>query len=426
MKIYFDDVDNLTTSNCSFLSKNGDNTFWLTPPGTRLKQELKKLKIEYYELSDATEPGLYFVEVNGDPIWWCGLALGENVPKTHILKNLPDHIINMVKNKKLRIIISADREGGGMIFNNSDGFLATTIAMRELGLPINSVLIIQGNAKIEEQYSDWLEETKNKKLFDVKYSNHFDKIFIHDINNLPPRPIVYESLSNPLVKDFNSLNRTYKVHRSAHLYILAISNFLDKGLVSANEIKFNSPEALQLMKILTPTTDNFVKNKLIEDFDTVLKSQYPKFVDGDWSINNAANSVNTEIFRNSLLSFVTETKFDEDVLFLTEKIFKCLTYGHPMIVLAPCGTLKELEKIGYWIDTCGINPDYNDIEDDTERFFATHRALQTWINFPPDEKIRRIQNSLPAIEHNFELSKSRNFYHESLTAIINSSEGYFT
>lgn len=425
MKIYFDDVENLATSNCSFLSRNGDNSFWLTSPGTRLKQELKKMNIEYYKLSDATEPGLYFVEVNGDPIWWCGLALGENVPKAHILKNLPNSIIEPVKYKKLRIIISADREGGGMIFNNQDGFQATTDAMLELGMPANSVLIIQGNSKIEQQYIDWLVKTKNKKMFDVQYSNHFDKIFVYDINTSPSTPVVYNSLENPNAKDFNSLNRTFKVHRSAHLYYLAISKFLDNGVVSANELRFKSPEALQLMKILTPTTDDILKDRLVEDFDTVLKSHYPRFVDGDWTVNNAANSVNEEIFRNSLVSFVTETKFNEDVIFLTEKVFKCLTYGHPMILLSSCGTLRKLEELGYQVDTCGINPGYNDIEDDAERFFATHRALKTWIEFPRDEKIKKIKSSLPSIEHNFRLSRERNFYHESLTATINNSKDYF-
>jgi len=116
------------------------------------------------------------------------------------------------------------------------------------------------------------------------------------------------------------------------------------------------------------------------------------YYDGDWSIKNAANFVNVDIFKNSLCSFITETKFDEDVIFITEKIFKCLAYGHPMIVLAPHGTLTALEELGYIIDTCGINPNYNNIENHVDRFIATHNALSTWINFPLEEKIRRIES----------------------------------
>lgn len=421
MKIYFDNTTHLTTANCEHLSKNDSNTHWLTSPGTRLKQELIQLAIPYYNLKDIDEPGLYFVEVNDDPIWWCGLCQSENGPP-HILYELPKDILNLVRAKKLRLIISADREGGGMIFQSCDGFQATTDAMQHCNLPAGSILIIQGNSKIENQYDAWLSSSGQPRLFEVKHSNHFDKIFIN--SQIPTEPIVCESMIAQDVKDFNSLNRTYKSHRSAHLYVLAVNRWLDNGLVSANEIRKNNESPLKLLKIIS-STDDFIKQQLINDFDTVIESQYPRYVDGDWSINNAANSVNTDIFKNSLLSFVTETKFDEDVIFLTEKVFKCLAYGHPMIVLGPCGTLKALEKLGYRTDVCGINPGYNDIENHSDRFFATHRALETWIKFSPDQKRDKIKQALPAIQHNLTLSASRNFYHESLISIINFSKEYF-
>jgi hypothetical protein len=96
-----------------------------------------------------------------------------------------------------------------------------------------------------------------------------------------------------------------------------------------------------------------------------------------------------------------------------------------MIVLAPHGTLTALEELGYITDICGINPNYNNIENHVDRFIATHNALSTWINFPLEEKIRRIESCLPAIEHNFKLSARKNFYHEDLLCAINRSKDYF-
>lgn len=351
MKIYFDDITSLTSPNCFHLSKNGDNSFWLTSPGTRLKVELKNLNIDYYNISDLDECGLYFIEVNGDPIWWCGLAPGNGVPPFHILTQLPENILNLIKNKKLRLIISADREGGGMISHSGDGFFETTEAMKTLNLPKNSVLIVQGNRKIERQYKDWLELNNTEKMFDVKYSNHFNRIFIN--NDFPTKPIVLESIKNLESKDYNSLNRSYKDHRSAHLYYIAKLEILDQGLVSANELRFNQNIPIDIL------------NESISEseFDQTLTKYYPRYVDGDWSIKNAANSVNLDIFKNSLLSFVTETKFNEDVVFLTEKVYKALTYGHPMIVLGSCGTLRALEDLGYKTNWCGIDPSYNDIKE---------------------------------------------------------------
>ena len=96
-----------------------------------------------------------------------------------------------------------------------------------------------------------------------------------------------------------------------------------------------------------------------------------------------------------------------------------------MIVLGTCGTLRALEDLGYRINICGLNPDYNDIEDHTRRFHATHNALHTWINFSLEQKKQNIQDSLCDIEHNFILAASRNLYHEGLTELINSSTEYF-
>lgn len=412
MKIYFDNIEDLDFSNCAELSKNSNNDRWLTSSGTRLKRELQILKIPYYKLDDIDEPGLYFIEVNGDPVWWTGGGVQQGGP-THILKNLPNKIIDLVKQHQLRLIISADREGGGMVYYNNDGFLTTTNIIKELKLPPGSVLITQGNRKIENQYDNWLTQTNNDRLFEVKYVNHFNRIFIDQ--NFPTGSIVLEAIKNPDAKDYNSLNRTYKDHRSAHLYYLVKLEVLNIGLVSANELRFNQLTPLKILNSSVPMTE----------YDKVLTDNYPRYVDGDWSVTNAANSVNEDIFKNSLISFITETKFDEDVVFLTEKVYKSLTYGHPMIVLGTCGTLKALRDLGYRTDWCGIDPSYNDIEDNTERFYKTHEILSWWINLSRDEKNQRIIESLPTIEHNFKLSATRNFYYEDILNTINISKDYF-
>jgi len=411
MKIYFDNTIDLDYPNCKSLSKDVSNDFWLVSSGTRLKRELKQLGIEYFNIENIDEPGLYFIEANGDPIWWAGLCNSPNTPPRHLLTKLPGRITDLIREKKLRLVISADREGGGMILDNKDAFLSTFTAMTNLRLPAGSVLITQGNRKIESQYATWLDNTKNEKLFDVKYVSHFNRIF----PELSAPPIVLESIKNNEAKDYNSLNRTYKDHRSAHLYHLVKLDILEQGLVSGNEIRLNQLNPLKILK----------QSVTLPDLDAVLTEYYPRHVDGDWSTTNAANSVNVDIFKNSLLSFITETKFDEDVVFLTEKVFKSLTYGHPMIVLGACGTLAALRDLGYKTDWCGIDPSYNDIEDHSERFYKTHKVLLEWVNLPRTEKIKRIEASLSTIEHNYAVSKQRNFYHEDLLDSINISKDYF-
>jgi hypothetical protein len=125
------------------------------------------------------------------------------------------------------------------------------------------------------------------------------------------------------------------------------------------------------------------------------------------------------------MSVITETKFDEDVVFLTEKVFKPLALGHPLILIASAGTLSALKELGFRIDWCGIDPSYNDIVDHKKRLEKTHEVLIDWIKLPREEKIKRIQSSMSTIQHNFDLMRSRDFYSESLIKMINESEDYF-
>jgi hypothetical protein len=409
MKIYYDNLEPYS-SNLDQLSESKGNTFWISAKGTVIKKTLIEMGYNYHELSMIDEPGCYFVDVNGDPNWWCGVLTETGVPRSHIIDLLPKHIVKLTRNKKLRIIIAADREGGSMQFGNKDCFETTHQAMINQNLPSGSVLIIQGNKKIEEQYQQWLLINKKEKLFEVQYSCHFDKIFFDDkpIEN----PIITKSLYNAKF-DFNSLNRVYRSHRGAHCYYLAKNNLLDSGLVSCNDIPKNDLQAANW---------NSVSEK---DFMSLITEVYPRYIDGNWKDVNAANQYNLEIYEKSLISFITETKFDENVVFLTEKIFKPIALGHPLICLASAGTLRGLAELGFRIDWYGIDPSYNDIEDHKERFLATHKVLEDWITLSRDKKINKILDSIETINHNFKLIRERHYYRESLERALNSSREYF-
>jgi hypothetical protein len=94
-------------------------------------------------------------------------------------------------------------------------------------------------------------------------------------------------------------------------------------------------------------------------------------------------------------------------------------------LLAAAGTLAALREMGFKTDWCGIDPRYNDIENDVKRMQATHNELLKWVNLPMEEKLTRISNSMPTIEHNFNLSRTSNFHKASLAEALNRSERYF-
>lgn len=409
MKIYFDNL-NPQESNLKDLQKNNDQNYWLVSEGTILKTHLHKIGYRIDLISQYTDPGCYFIDLNADPVWWSGLAEGTQVPTSHVLRCLPDDIIQMVRFKKIRLILAADKEGGSMISDNHDSFLATTDAMIDMNFPPDSVLIIQGNKKIESDYEGWLIKTQNPRMFKVQYSSHFTNLF-YDKNFSNDLSIDY-AIENAIY-DFNSLNRVYRSHRGAHCHFLLKNNLLKNGMISCNQIVENDPYGAQLSDT---SNDEFIKT---------LKGNFPLFLDGDWSQENAAEKHNLGFYKNSLMSFITETKFEEDVVFPTEKIFKPITFGHPLILLSSRGTLQLLKEMGFVVDWCGIDPSYNNIEDHKERFIETHNILKWWVSLDRKDKINRIKKSRDAIEHNFKLIRSTDFYSEGLKKIIKDTESYF-
>ena len=410
MKVYFDNL-NINDSNMKEHQQTDKTDYWLIAPGAPIKRTIIEMGYEVDTVDNCDEPGCYYIDVRGDPQWWAGVLKGKDVPTEHVLFSVPKNIIDLVKQKKLRLIIAADREGGPMITKDWDCFKSTAQAIVKLGLPANSVIVAQGNEKIEKQYNKWLEDNNQFKLYDVIYSNHFGHIFLD--SHIPNELVINDSIKNQESKDFNSLNRVYRPQRGAHLYQLVEDKILDKGLVSANQIDIFDTEAIKLAE-----TNAF-------KYAYVMKRNFPKFIDGDWSVNNAANQYNIDIYKNSLMSVITETIFIHDVSFVTEKIFKPITMGHPLILFASQGTLRSLEAMGFRIDWCGIDPAYNDIEDTVERFNATRNVLLDWVGLSRQEKIDRIKNSMDTLEHNFNHIRSRDFYKEAITKTISRCEEYF-
>lgn len=406
MKVYFDTLaDN--SSNHKNLEMHNGNNYWLVAPGAPIKKTVFEMKLEIEELSNYKEPGVYFVDVRGDPQWWSGVLQESNVPNKHILKLLSTSLLDKIRHKKIRLVINADREGGPMLSEDWDCFLAMHNAMLDLKLPKNSVLITQGNKKIEKQYSHWLLKNNVTRMYDVMHSNHFGRIFWDD--KIPSSPLILKAIDNKNSKSFNSLNRVYRPHRGAHLYRCVKDNILEHGLISGNQIYLNDRETTYLCG---------------ENYSTI-KNYFPRFIDGNWSQINAANQFNEFIYIDSLMTVITETMFIPDVAFITEKIFKPMALGHPVILFASQGTLGAVKELGFKINWCGIDSKYNDIQDPIERFNATQDILVNWVNLPREEKISRINNSMDVIEHNFNLMRSRDFYKEAIREVVNRSEGYF-
>lgn len=172
--------------------------------------------------------------------------------------------------------------------------------------------------------------------------------------------------------EFTALNRIHKWWRAAVMSDLQLSGILDKSLWSYNtEITENdrpedNPIKLQEQAGWSASVDSFL-------------SQGPYVCDTtDYAAHNDHRHVNTDLYHQSYCHLILETLFDVDQsggTFLTEKTFKCMKFGQPFVIIGPAGSLRVLRESGYRVFDHMIDNSYDQIIDNTERWFATRNSI---------------------------------------------------
>jgi hypothetical protein len=85
-----------------------------------------------------------------------------------------------------------------------------------------------------------------------------------------------------------------------------------------------------------------------------------------------------EHFNNSYIHLVLETFFDADQSggsFLTEKTFKPIKHAQPFVLIAPPGSLQLLRDLGYKTFDAVIDPSYDTIVNNTQRWQCIRELL---------------------------------------------------
>jgi hypothetical protein len=354
--------------------------------------------------------GIYVVSVRQDSDYFFGYASGR---WRNILYEIPNGIIQAARNRKIVIVIDNQSEGKSLTYANFDGFNAIHTAMDKLSLPHSSVLLINGDVVLPQTYEQWCQENWKNPLFEHVCFTAWPWIITNN-NLIPEYPLVLDAVKTES-KDFNSLNRTARPHRLEHLYFLIKNDLLKHGLVSGN---WTNDLSKQPTELLHQTRLAFIKRK---EFSETLWKNLPVEADGPWIEANPDDSpqhiFNHNIYKNSLVTVVTETHFIERDVFLTEKIFKPIAAGHPFLLMGTWRFLEILRKFGYRTDFDMFDDSYDNIVNNTDRFNAVNTQLLKWVSLSRAEKERSIERSMDAVIHNQELFRKHDYIKESYQSL---------
>lgn len=393
--------------------------YWDTTEGNSwdsaggLRYQLPSIRQEHWDIfisksqhtvsKNYTEPGIWMVSLVG--------VLGSLVRRQHGLRTLgpsiPDHVKQGLRDKKLILVIDNSLEGKDL---TEEEITILHESMLELKLPARCIVVVSGSVDSEKVYLQRLRQLAQHRpdLAEPQICFTFLSCTPDCCDSEPDIPIL-QAVNNPNAKDFMSLNHTVKHHRMEHVYWILKKGFKDRGLINASWTRSGLMEDFEYRQkpraeLLYNAPDKYY------DMLGVTHNHLPLSADYDLTelqpndLPQGHGFYNSELFKNSLLSFVTESEYvNQDSVFITEKTYKALLAGHPFLLLAPAGSVRHLEAEGFRTDLCDIDTSYDMITDERERFQVVHEQLEKWINTSLEHKHSVIRRDLFKLQHNRDL-----------------------
>lgn len=106
------------------------------------------------------------------------------------------------------------------------------------------------------------------------------------------------------------------------------------------------------------------------------------------------------LFWSSYVGLVTDTNYDSDDVFLSEKIFNVMHHHQIFWYLGPPGALQYLQSQGYQTFGDIIDESYDQIQNHADRLVAATDSIIQFLRQPLDVLAQAYQKVLPKITHN--------------------------
>lgn len=278
-----------------------------------------------------------------------------------------------------------------------------------------------------EGYKAWCDENNFKPAMHILSDNSFDIVAgscAHAEYNVHESFLHQNDYSTPRENKYINLNRVPRPHRVFLISELLKSNLIPSGYNSFDPLLHTSSDIWEKIELdySTHNGTDFVMDVyrcLLERRD-----QFPFVLNMSNTRSNPV-SVTEDDYRytkNCYFSIVCETNFfvknyakypstvfngldspyfGNDTVFLSEKTFKPIVYGHPFILLGEPNSLRELKKLGYQTFSTWINEDYDSIEDDNDRFSFLIEEIRRLCSISDVSWLNMLKEMEPVIIHNF-------------------------
>jgi len=281
--------------------------------------------------------------------FWSSRILKQDEPFT-FFKNLPETILNDIRTKKAKIVITIGDDGywgsrGIHPWGEAEySLLNLNSMMKHLKLPKGSVFFVYQN-----QIANTICEKKRFNLVCIAFTEpsetHIEQF------NLPEK---YEKKEN-IDKLFVCYNRKGHLSRLLFLSKLVKENLLERGNVSFLNESMELPPADEMWELFDSRHYSITEEEY-NNFIKLTPLHLPEFDESDWEKYGMVEDkfgdyhgqvLNLKNTKNTFLWVVTETNVEHGVVYFSEKTFKPIAARMPFLMISSPYTLKYLKKLGY-------------------------------------------------------------------------------
>ena len=193
---------------------------------------------------------------------------------------------------------------------------------------------------------------------------------------------------------FLCMNRMPRRHRRIIVCHLLRRGFLERSLVSFRD---DNAQAIHFAELEMETAWQELQKHQPLTIDCDLPLDFE-----DYYRNNSAavNPGEGWPYQHSRFSIVTETQFADEVLFVSEKIWKPIRNGHPFMVVGTPGTLSYIRQLGFRTFMPLIDERYDSIIDDEQRMHALLGVIDTLGKLDDSQWADLLRRAEPIVRHN--------------------------
>jgi len=277
-------------------------------------------------------------------------------------------------------------------------------------IPLRKVILQTGNANGEKYYKEYCFRKQISRGMNICCLEYFEWMVSRLIvehrklkRDVLPKNIDYTKIE----KTFLCLNRVHRWHRINLFVLWNHYGLINDSYYTMND-KSNFPAGSGYDDdIWRRTVDGKLVNKLElteEDIDKI-QATLPLKIDEFIEASEMAGlySAVDPYYQTSLISVVTETNFENNDIFNTEKIFKPMVHRHPFILVGPYKTLEYLKDMGYKTFSDFWDESYDDIEDPFERLLKIVEICKDIESWDDIKKKQFFYKSMIITNHNYAL-----------------------